>query len=589
MALERDIHNPLFDPNGELPQDDSLIGEDELRQAGDVISAFVKAIKAMRFYPADNPLAKSFVNEFFTVCRRFLADYPIFVLQIGESTFSYDDRVLYSNDDWKSSLPFVLYNDGLRELRFHHGIENWELQQLLELIGRSYDLNPREDDLVIMLWEQDFIHVDYLALDHLQEEGESLVPDSVDQFRQRLLLAQPEHEDDVEVAVVPLLPAGEQTLTPSPCYDPAMYTLSSDEVDLLREEVAAELRPTVVFDTVDILFEIVLLSQDETACRNAVGVLTRMLDAMVTLGAFNRAEALLVRARELLKGPELPSPAHAAILGQLFSEAAAGTRIERLGRLLQRGDHDLLEAAHRYLLCLTPEAIPPLVHLLEDSRDTFLRRMLCDVLAEIGRHNIAVFFPFLTDHRWYVIRNIVFILGRIGDPAALPRLSPLLDHSEPRVRQEVAQALGHLRDPRSVVALGRALEDDDEVTRSIAAFSLGKIGTPNALAYLLQIMQTRNFRKKSLTEMKAYFDGLGLIGSNIAVPVLKQLLFFRTLFGGERVDAIHRDAVHTLTMIGTPEARAVLTEGARSSDTGIRGLCESALHSLPTGDDHHGL
>jgi hypothetical protein len=43
--------------------------------------------------------------------------------QTGEHTLSYKGKVLYENRDVKSSLAFLLYKDGLRELRFTKELE----------------------------------------------------------------------------------------------------------------------------------------------------------------------------------------------------------------------------------------------------------------------------------------------------------------------------------------------------------------------------------------------------------------------------------------------------------------------------------
>lgn len=584
MPSMRDDAQSILDAHDELLHDDAVESQEELRRAGAFIAVFVKAVKAIRFYPADNPLVMSFLRDFTTTCRAFLAEYPIFVLQIGESSFSYDDHVLFLNTDWKSSLPFVLYNDGVRELRFHNGIDDDEIRHLLELISQAPDLNPQEDDLVIMLWEQDFTHIDYLALDELREETASLIPESVDQYRQHIQLARATDSEPL-----PELPAMEKTEMPAPafCYDPALYSLTPDEAAQLHDEVTTEIAPTAIFETLDILCEMVLLAREEDGGGTAAGVMLRMQDAMLTLGDFTRAEALLARVYELL-AREQELQAHQIIaLRQLLVDAAIPARIERIGRMLLRGDHDVLAATHRYLLRLPSEAIPPLIHLLEEARDTYLRRMLCDVLVEMGRQGVQAFLPFLSDSRWYVIRNIVYILGRIGNLVVLPRLTPLLNHVEPRVRQETAQALGHLHDPRSVLALGHALEDPDEVTRSIAAFSLGKIGTPNALAYLLQIMQSHQFRRKSPSEMKAFFDGLGHTRADGAVPVLAQLLRFRALFGRDKADLIRRGAAETLAAIGTPAALAVLQDGCHTGDAATRQFCSAALHASASGEKIH--
>ena len=177
-----------LDLSAEVPALEGVETDEELLLARDFMSAFVKAIKAVRFYPADNPTMRGFREQLIKKIRFFLNKYQFFVTQIGEYDLSYKGKILYENRDVKSSLAFLLYKDGLRELRFMKGVEDWEIEGLLDIIKRSDNLNQLEDDLVTLIWEKDFIHISYLATDDFMEETPVVIPENIEQFRKNLIL-----------------------------------------------------------------------------------------------------------------------------------------------------------------------------------------------------------------------------------------------------------------------------------------------------------------------------------------------------------------------------------------------------------------
>ncbi|HJX60733.1 MAG TPA: HEAT repeat domain-containing protein [Thermodesulfobacteriota bacterium] len=205
--------------------------------------------------------------------------------------------------------------------------------------------------------------------------------------------------------------------------------------------------------------------------------------------------------------------------------------------------------------------------------------MLCDSLSEIGKNAIEIIAPFIDDKRWYLVRNIIYILGRIGKEQAFPYLQKSLNHNEIRVRREAIQALGLIGGPKAVGLLIRALTDIDVRIRSMAAINLGKIGKTSALASLLELVQSKDFPKKDPTEMKAFFDAIGMIGSNEATAVLQEILERKSLFGRGKPDGMRNGAANALAMIGSAEAKAILDAGRNSKDESIRNACVQAMGS----------
>ena len=585
MPDEVSLDKKAPDLTVEMPLPEGSETDEELILARDLTSAFIKAIKAFRFYPPDNPTLKGFRDQLLKKFQFFLNKYQSFVLQVGEYDLSFKNRILYENKDVKTSLAFSLYKDGLREIRFMKGIEEWEVQGVIDILKHSETINTLEDDIVTLMWEKDFMHISYLATDEFLEETPVIIPDNVDQFRRNLVFKPLAHHVEVELAEE----GSEEKIDldeilskvieePLPFVsDRSVYFLSADEVEGLRKEVESEIDPVFIFNITDTLFEILALEKETEPFQDAVKILIKVLDAFLTLGEFTKASELLKRVYIILKTYDLQDWQVEGI-GKIIVEAGEEVRVERIGKVLER-EEVLLEHVSAYLSLLQKNAIKPLIKLLGELKNSKVRRVFCDALSEIGKNHIELFTPFIEDRRWYLVRNIVYILGRIGKEQAFPYVQKAFNHEENRVRREAVQGLGLIGGPKAIGLLVRALTDNDVRIRCMAAINLGKVGKKTGLIPLLEVVQTKDFYKREPVEIKAFFNAIGMVGSNEAVPVLQQLLERKSWFGRGKSDEIHIGAANTLAVIGTPEARAVLEEGKNSKDESIREACTQALKS----------
>jgi len=92
-------------------------------------------------------------------------------------------------------------------------------------------------------------------------------------------------------------------------------------------------------------------------------------------------------------------------------------------------------------------------------------------------------------------------------------------------------------------------------------------------------VQSKDFYKREPVEIKAFFNGIGMVGSDEVVPVLQEMLERKSWFGRGKTDEIRMGAAHALGMIGTPDAKAILEEGKDSKDDTLRDACTQALKS----------
>jgi HEAT repeat protein len=585
MPEEISADKKALDPNVEMPLIEGVETDEELILARDLTGAFIKAIKAFRFYPPDNPTLKGFRDQLLKKFQFFLNKYQSFEIQVGEYDLSFKGKTLYENRDVKTSIAFLIYKDGLRKIRFMKGLEEWEVQGIIDILKQSETINQLEDDIVTLMWERDFMHISFVATDEFLEETPVIIPDNVDQFRKNLVFKPIAHHVEVDlieegseegVDLDDILSKGIEEPLPF-VSDKGVYFLTPDEVEGLRKDVEGETDPTFVFNIMDILFEILALEKERESYQDAVNILLKGLDAFLTLGDFTKAADLLKRVYIILKTYDLQDWQIESIR-KIIVEAGEEVRIDRIGRVLER-EEGRLEDVNAYLSLLQKNSIKPLIKLLGELKNSKTRRVFCDALSEIGKNAIEVFTPFTDDRRWYLVRNIIYILGRIGKEQSLPYIQRALNHEDLRVKREAIQALGLIGGQKAIGLLVRALTDNDVRVRCMAAINLGKGGKKAGLIPLLEVVQSKDFYKRESAEIKAFFNAIGMVGSNEATPVLQQLLERKSWFGRGKTDEIRMGAANAMAMVGTPEAKAILEEGKNSKDESIRDACTQALRS----------
>lgn len=109
------------------------------------------------------------------------------------------------------------------------------------------------------------------------------------------------------------------------------------------------------------------------------------------------------------------------------------------------------------------------------------RKRLSSLLVGLGSRAVPAIVDFLDDARWFLVRNLVMILGKIGDPSCVEDLLVLLSHEHFLVRREVLLTLSMIGGDRAVPQIRRILlnrsRKEEAGVQITAARALKRIGT----------------------------------------------------------------------------------------------------------------
>jgi HEAT repeat protein len=307
--------------------------------------------------------------------------------------------------------------------------------------------------------------------------------------------------------------------------DLAVSDAWSAESDPALAELEHEARQGVTDgDILGTLVMCVTLAADADRWASIMTLLEDSLELLVARGEFEIASD----AAEALGAAAVADPF--TVVQQSRLKAAIGLLakpqdVRALTRALEvfEPDSPTRLAALRLLDLLGDRAIGPMLDLLADEPDRSARKALVDLLGELsaGRPNLVA--ARITDPRWYVVRNVVSILGATKSPAAAGYLVNTLKHPDARVRRETIRALSTINDRTAVNLLVAALCDDDSQNVQIAARYLGHLRVRGAVTSLLQVARGEGRGNRETAPRVESVEALGRIGSPDAVEALIEL------------------------------------------------------------------
>ena len=131
----------------------------------------VKGLRAIQLYLPNNPIYQKAVENVRAGFGPVWEEYTELDIHVTESALVWEGVEVYSQENKSESVAWVLFKDGVRTLSFEQGVEDEEIVALLEVIKQAQSL-PKDapDDLLTLLWEEDFQRVRYAAVE-LGAEG----------------------------------------------------------------------------------------------------------------------------------------------------------------------------------------------------------------------------------------------------------------------------------------------------------------------------------------------------------------------------------------------------------------------------------
>jgi hypothetical protein len=542
------------------------VSKEELALVTEIIHAMMKTTKGFRIYLPNNPLLAKFVQDMMEKMERYLSRHSEFMLEIDQFELRYGGKVVYENRDPKESMAFKMYSDGIRFVIFHEGLEEFELCDFLEIVGmdRPGDV---DDDIVTLLWEKNYPHLDAILTDDFFDFDAEVGGQAVSASQQEKITG-------IYTAASPAETPLSSLLVPH-----KILTLTEEETDWLRKAREADEKRKPLDDVIQIITAVLVGERDPSVFSEFVEIMTKLTENLFNSGEVRYSLNIIGFLGGLARNGQIPAANRAEIEKNICTIFSTDTA-KVLARTIDTSELLPPEKLRELLLIFGKPAIGRMCELLGLVEKMKMRKVIIQVLCEIGHDTPEAFIPFLSDSRWFLVRNIVVILTRIGSPATLEPVVALISHREPRIRKEVLAYLEMIPDPKAKTCLLKFLRDESSAIRIRALQILASTKCMFALKPIVALSTSEQFQEKDIIEKTAVYEAIGELGADQTLPIFREMLTKKYWFNKAKEKESITCAVAGLVKMGSSSAVKLLKEASVAKGDEMRDIIIQGLGAI---------
>ena len=540
---------------------------EESRAAKEVIQAILKSKKILRMYPENNPIYVKTLEDAYNKVREFFYYNDELQLKIKQNEIYCGSEAVYSSSEKEDNLALFFFKDGLREITFKKGLTNDEMEAFLTVITLDFDTEVIDDDIVTLFWEKDFQNIQYVVDDAVLADEDDYEPAAVKEAKEEMNA--PDN----------LMKAYEDAFAESDkIKEASIIPLSDKDLQALLKEFEKDSQEKLG-KLVNILFEMMYLAETRQEFEDISLFLMNSLDYAVVRGDIHIVADILSRLKTLLENKNI-SDAIKKYIHKIMLFAGSEAVINHIGELLDSGQDIDEKAFDDFVRFLDRNAIAPFIKILGELKNIHPRKIVINALAYLGPKDIMLLSSGLNDTRWYVVRNIIHILRKIGDKRAVDFLLKTVKHGDNRVKIEVIRALGELGGAGVIIALREGLDDPEVQVRIAAMKALGNIRSEAAKRIILDKIKDKNFKDKEFDEKKDYFETIVKWKDEEIFDFLVSTLKKKTFFGSTKNDENRACAAYSLGLLGNKAALNILNKYRNESSKLIKEFSFAAIRKL---------
>jgi hypothetical protein len=441
-----------------------------------------------------------------------------------------------------------------------------------------------------MLWEKDLNHIKYLVVDDLLDvevPSAEDIPNNWD-FNQLFYseVTLPEQDSAIPRTEQADL-AYEQREEENRRLLERLKEFSPDDIESIQKLMMMNSRYRSLDQFLRIMAEIMLAEEDLSEFDQMMDALEKILVALVNMGDFHSATKVLQglkRFEEMMQessdGPDHLNGRKAERTKRAVDKAGEEENVKRISQVINEKEITDLTSAKEYLLGLNWNSIPPIVRMLGILSQFLARKMVSEVLAKKAKDHLELLGEGISDQRWYVVRNVVSVLGAIGSEKGVQFLKLIAKHQDLRIRKEIVSALFKIPGEKSGLLLVSFLDDVDRRIRILACRGLARRKEKEALPELMKILNNDQFKEKSPEEKKSMLETFAIIAGEEAVPFMVKMINRRSWLQRDKHNETRLFAVGALSLVDDPRVEEAINQLSRKRNKAIRQACQHALRRI---------
>jgi hypothetical protein len=559
------------------------------------MQVLVKGLRATQLYLPNNPVYQRAVENLRGSFRQIWQATDVLDLDVGETDMRWEDAVVYAEDQRNESIAWTLYKDGVRSVTLRPGVEDTEIVRFLAILHRAKNLAAdAPDDLLTLLWAEDFQFVSYTFRELASEGAAAIEPGEAvpfaepGQVRRAVEEEAPRRREQVEEEASPRGEGAAAEAAPPreglvsvEDFDPTLYFLEEREIEYLRKEADREYGQDLCRNVLAMLFDLLELQTYGTVRAELIGIVENFIPYLLGAGDFRsvayilrETRVILERARELI--PEQREML-AGLPGRLSQADALAQVLQSLDEATVHPTEDELSEMFREL---RPEALPTLMGWIPRLINERVRSLVHAAASRLARDHGGEVLKALGSADSGTQLEMVRLAGLLKLPGAPDGMGPLLDSQDRTLKLAVVEALTQIASPAALRLLEKGVDDSDRDVRIAAVKFLASRGHRNVFARVEAALAGATLKNAALTEKMTFYEAYGSLAGAKGIPALEKLLVSKGLFARKQDPETRACAAMALGKIRTPEARAVLEKASQDKEALVRNAVSRALREV---------
>ena len=540
----------------------------------ELLRQLARSIKTHQLYLPNNPIYQRAIENLRAAFAPIWPHTPEIVLSITEADFRWFGRSVMHESNRSESVPWVFFKDGVRELTLTQGIEDDELVSLLRILQRVRNAAPEEDDLLTLLWEQEFTRLKYRFVD-INLDSHASFDASTEPPKERTLPI----VDDIRAEEEAPQPERKSGIVNLSDLDATLYFLDEKEIDYLRSAVAAEADDRHAEERAGDSSGHFRGAGERKGTRGDLRH-PRELHAQPARGRcvrIGRVSAGGVRDGDRSRGGAHPRAQAATARLADEPQRSVGTVRSCSRRSISPMPFRSRRSSTRCSISCAAVCLVPCSDWLKQAQKPELRTALERVAARMASSNSGEMMKLIGSSDPSVAIEAMRRAGELKTAAAVAPLAKVLQKPNVMLRQAAAQTLSEIGSAGALRLLETALNDDDRDVRIAAVKAIGVRGHRAALPRVEAVVRGKAVKGADLTEKMAYFEAYGALARDAGITPLNKLLNQRSFWGRRATPELRACAARALGIIGSPDALEALRRATGDRDPMVRSAINRAM------------
>lgn len=491
-------------------------------KAMDVLFNMYTAIKNVQLYEVASPIITNSVERFYMHLQDVLKQESPLIFKELEKQVMLQKNILNEKEQNSTHVLYlldILRNFGLQGIHFDKGVQREELHDFVMLLGKNPKAVHFSGGISKLMRNNKIVHIHSEKRTYTFNDKHEESPQTVAGNSQSLESILQSSEDPITNVVSEMIKVSSRLGEMDGKIESATSKEQRDLINTLSEPVIEWLK---------------IKTSATPDYKNICQSIENILKELIKWKFFAEAIPMMNVLSDINNGVLQKDDKTRAVSSDVFRNLASENNINILIKEHRANESDKKFDAGQILTSFGDIIVNKLLDTIRDSSDSKERVRLIHLIEDIGQETIpSVKERINMNAPWYFLRNLAYILGRIGNETSADILQPLLLHKDKRVRTETLKSLiqtgGHKKGPILLSALPQA----DQDFRMNIIETLGKIRYADAVPELLDMLKSKSSmdKEKQIVFQEIICNALGAIGSPKAIPVLSEITESKSFLG----------------------------------------------------------